>query len=82
MGGVDFNRPRTRAVAHAVLALATSPKGFTASQLTQKVVALGVRGLSSSYAPRHAVRNSAAKSWWRRSGLHTVISPPAKGSAP
>ena len=36
-GGVDFNRPRMRAVAHAVIALATSPERFTASQLAHKV---------------------------------------------
>lgn len=53
VGGVDFNRPRMRAVAHAVIALATSPKGFTASQLAQKVGTLS--GLPPSrYGPRHA----------------------------
>lgn len=53
VGGVDFNSPRMRAVAHAVIALATSPKGFAASQLAQKVGAMS--GLpSSSYGPRHA----------------------------
>jgi hypothetical protein len=53
VGGVDFNRPRMRAVAHAVIALATSPKGFTASQLSQKVGTLS--GLPPSrYGPRHA----------------------------
>jgi hypothetical protein len=52
VGGVDFNRPRMRAVAHAVTALATSPEGFTASQLAQ------ISTLSSppqpQYGPRHA----------------------------
>lgn len=53
VGGVDFNRPRMRAVAHAVIALATSPTGFTASELAQKVAALS--GLPpSSYGPRQA----------------------------
>ena len=52
VGGVDFNRPRIRAAAHAVIALATSPKGFTASQLAQKVVTLSSRRLH--YGPRHA----------------------------
>lgn len=53
VGGVDFNRPRMRAVANAVLALATSPKGFTASQLAQKVSTLSHLP-PSPYGPRHA----------------------------
>ena len=53
VGGVDFNRPRMRAVAHAVIALATSPKGFTASQLAQKVGTLS-NPLQARYGPRHA----------------------------
>jgi hypothetical protein len=53
VGGVDFNRPRMRAVAHAVIALATSPKGFTASQLAHKVGTLS-RLPPPRYAPRHA----------------------------
>jgi hypothetical protein len=42
-----------RAVAHAVIALATSPKGFTASQLAQKVGTLSSLP-PRRYAPRHA----------------------------
>lgn len=53
VGGVDFNRPRMRAVALAVIALATSPEGFTASQLAQKVATLS-NPPSSGYGPRHA----------------------------
>ena len=45
-------RPRMRAAAHAVIALATSPKGFTASQLAQKVDTLSSR--RPHYGPRHA----------------------------
>ena len=40
VGGIDFNKPRMRRVAEAVLALSispTSPGGFTASELAQKV---------------------------------------------
>jgi hypothetical protein len=37
VGGVDFNRPRMRAVAHAVITLATSPEGFTAVATGPKV---------------------------------------------
>jgi hypothetical protein len=54
VGGVDFNRPRMRAVAHAVIALATSPKGFTASQLAQRVITLSPPRSLSHYHPRHA----------------------------
>ena len=53
VGGIDFNRPRTRAVAHAVIALATSPEGFTASQLAQKVSTLSSPP-QPQYGPRHA----------------------------
>jgi hypothetical protein len=40
VGGIDFNKPRMRQVAAAVMALSispTSPAGFTASDLAQKV---------------------------------------------
>src|SRR6266581_1484718 len=40
VGGIDFNKPRMRQLAEAVLALSTSPTspaGFTASDLAQKV---------------------------------------------
>ena len=53
VGGIDFNRPRMRAAAHAVIALATAPKGFTASQLAEKVGTLSSLP-ASRYGPRHA----------------------------
>lgn len=37
VGGVDINKPRTRAAMEAVIALATSPRGFTAAQHAQRV---------------------------------------------
>jgi hypothetical protein len=40
VGGIDLNQPRMRRVAAAVLALSTSPVGFTASDLAQKVRAM------------------------------------------
>ncbi len=40
VGGIDCNKLRTRTVMHAVVALSTSPKGFTASDLARKVCAL------------------------------------------
>ena len=39
VGGIDFNKQRMRTVMHAVVALSTSPKGFTASNLARKVSA-------------------------------------------
>ena len=41
-------------MAHAVIALATSPKGFTASQLAQRVVTLSGHRPLSHYEARHA----------------------------
>lgn len=40
VGGVDMNRPRTRTVLAAVLALASSPTGFTVAELTTKAHAM------------------------------------------
>jgi hypothetical protein len=37
VGGVDLNKPRTRAALAAVLALAAAPRGFTVAELTAKV---------------------------------------------
>src|SRR5215207_11725282 len=37
VGGVDLNKPRTRAALHAVLALAAAPAGFTVKDLASKV---------------------------------------------
>jgi DNA-binding transcriptional ArsR family regulator len=40
VGGVDMNRPRTRTALAAVLALASSPTGFTVAELTTKARAM------------------------------------------
>ena len=37
MAGVDLQKPRMRAVAEAVVALAAQPEGFTSEQLAQRV---------------------------------------------
>ena len=37
VGGIDFNKPRMRWVAQAVLSLSASPRGFTASELADQV---------------------------------------------
>ena len=53
VGGIDFNKPRMRRVAEAVLALSTAPTGFTASDLAQKVRAMSGEA-ESTYGPRRA----------------------------
>jgi hypothetical protein len=53
VGGIDFNKPRMRRVAEAVLALSTAPLGFTASELAQKVRAMSGEA-ESAYGPRRA----------------------------
>ena len=53
VGGIDFNKPRMRSVAEAVLALSASPDGFTASQLAEHVRTKS-RGQECEYGPRRA----------------------------
>ena len=53
VGGIDFNKPRMRRVAEAVLALSTAPTGFTASELAQKVRAMSGEE-EAAYGPRRA----------------------------
>jgi hypothetical protein len=53
VGGIDFNKPRMRWVAEAVLALAPSPGGFTASDLAHQVRTLS-RQNESAYGARRA----------------------------
>jgi len=50
VGGIDLNQARMRAVAEAVIALATSPQGFTASVLAAEVRSHG----QWEYTPRRA----------------------------
>jgi len=53
VGGIDFNKPRMRRVAEAVLALSWRPGGFTSSELADQMA-----GCSSQpkqcYSPRQA----------------------------
>ena len=53
IGGMDVNKPRTRAVLSAVLALACSPDGFTTGQLANTVRWM-LPATDSSYDPRRA----------------------------
>jgi len=54
VGGIDCNQLRMRTVMHAVVALSTSPKGFTASDLARTVSAL-----NSPSAPSYTARQAA-----------------------
>jgi hypothetical protein len=53
VGGMDVNKPRTRAVLSAVLALACSPDGFTTGQLANTVRSM-LPATDSRYDPRRA----------------------------
>jgi hypothetical protein len=54
VGGIDLNKPRMRRVADAVLALSSSPTGFTASELAEKV-----RAMSGEPASEYGARRAA-----------------------
>jgi hypothetical protein len=53
VGGIDLNKPRMQWVAAAVLALAITPRGFTASDVARQVQRLG-GAAASAYTPRRA----------------------------
>jgi hypothetical protein len=53
VGGVDINRPRTRSLLAAVLALACSPTGFTVAELAAKARAMTGR-TPADYTVRQA----------------------------
>ncbi len=53
VGGIDFNKPRLRCLADAVLALSSSPGGFTASEVAE-AVRLRSGQSESDYGPRRA----------------------------
>jgi len=53
VGGVDFNRLRMRLATKAVVALSTSPKGFTVGEVAAKVRSLG-GWPEGEYNPRQA----------------------------
>jgi hypothetical protein len=53
VGGIDFNKPRTRRVAEAILALSWRAKGFTSSELADQVARFPNQ-LPGGYGPRQA----------------------------
>jgi hypothetical protein len=54
VGGIDPNKPRMRAALGAILALASSPKGFTISEFASQV-----RALSGQTEQAYGVRRAA-----------------------
>jgi len=81
VGGIDFNKPRMRRVAEAVLALSTSPAGFTASQLAQKVRAMSGE-VEPDYGPRRAaydLKKLRGKAMVRRIGPSRRYEPLPEG---
>jgi len=65
VAGVDLHQPRLRSVMHAIIALAPQPRGFTASQLANRVRQLA-DWEASSYLPRHAaydLKKLRGKQW-------------------
>ena len=53
VGGIDLNKARMRKVVEAVIALAPSPNGFTATDVAARVGGLG-NDRRAQYGPRHA----------------------------
>lgn len=53
IGGIDINRPRVRATMEAVISLSPNPRGFTASDVAQKVREI-TGAAHTVYQPRHA----------------------------
>jgi len=81
VGGIDLNQPRMRHVAEAVLALSTSPAGFTASDLARKVHALGARP-ESEYSARRAaydIKKLRAKGMLQKIGKSRRYEPLSEG---
>jgi len=68
-GGLDINKPRTRAALSAVLALAVSPDGFTVADLAAKV-----HTLTGQSKDDYTVRQ-AAHDLRKLRGKHLVVKP-------
>ena len=64
VGGVDLNKPRTRATLAAVIALAAAPDGFTVAELADKVHAdRRPRPTTPPAKPPTTCASSAATTW-------------------
>ena len=81
VGGIDFNKPRMRWVAEAVLALSAAPDGFTDSELAKRVQALGGQG-PAEYGTRQAaydLKKLRGKQMVRRMGNTPRYEPIPRG---
>ena len=81
LSGIDFNKPRMRSVAEAVLALAPSPRGFTASDLAGQVRAF-LPSTNSKYTSRQAaydIKKLRAKQIVQRIGKSQRYEPIPQG---
>ncbi len=61
VGGLDFNKPRTRLVMESVVSLSTAPAGFTASQLANRTKELGGPSDYTSRQAAYDIRKLRAK---------------------
>jgi hypothetical protein len=70
MAGVDLQKPRMRAIAQAVVALAAQPEGFTSEQLAQRVWEQQGRSMAHYHARKAAydLRKLRGKSLVQRIG--------------
>jgi len=81
VGGIDFNKPRMRRVAEAVLALSAAPTGFTSSDLAQQVHSMSHQP-ESAYGVRRAaydIKKLRAKGMVRKIGKSRRYEPVAEG---
>ena len=81
VGGIDCNQPRMRTVMRAVVALATSPRGFTASDLAKRAGALHSPA-AKSYSSRQAaydLRKLRGKDFVEKLGNSRRYRPTQKG---
>jgi hypothetical protein len=61
VGGLDFNKPRTRLVMESVVSLSTAPAGFTASPLANRTKELGGPSDYTSRQAAYDIRKLRAK---------------------
>jgi len=81
VGGIDFNKPRMRRVAEAVLALSAAPAGFTSSDLAQQVHLMSHQP-ESDYGVRRAaydIKKLRAKGMVRKIGKSRRYEPVPEG---
>ena len=81
VGGIDYNKPRSRLVMESVLALSTSPKGFTASDVAAKVRAMSARSAQQYHARQAAydLKKFRGKEFVRKIGKSRRYEPTPSG---